>query len=147
VPFYAFSTSCEEKHNGTAETYGDDGFLDSLYDSCADGDPFSCDQLFGSSPIGSGYEAFAQTCGDTRDPSSTPCELAGSGEPFTYGDDPDFDALWDACSLGDADACDDLYFESPFGSAYEAFGDNCRLLAERGEDCALVADLLDGPVG
>jgi hypothetical protein len=147
VPFYAFSTTCDEKHNGTAQGYGDDGFLDSLYDSCADGDPFSCDQLFGSSPIGSEYESFARTCGDLREASNTPCELFESGEPFTYGDDPAFDSLWDACSIGDADACDDLYFESPFGSAYEAFGENCRLLAERGEDCALVAELLDGPVG
>ena len=147
VPFYAFSTSCDEKHNGTAQVYGDDGFLDSLYDSCAEGDSFSCDQLFGSSPIGSEYETFARTCGDIREADSTPCELFRTGEPFTYGDDSAFDALWDACSVGDADACDDLYFESPFGSAYEAFGENCGLLAERGEDCALVAELLDGPVG
>lgn len=147
VPFYAFSTSCDGKHNGTAQTYGDDGFLDSLYDSCSDGDPFSCDQLFGSSPIGSEYETFARTCGDIREASNTPCELFDTGEAFTYGDSPEFDAFWDACSVGDADACDDLYFESPFGSAYEAFGENCRLLAERGEDCALIAELLDGPVG
>lgn len=147
VPFYAFSTACDDKHNGTAQGYGDDGLLDSLYDSCAAGDPFSCDQLFGSSPIGSDYEAFARTCGDLREASNTPCELFDSGEPFTYGDDPAFDALWDTCSVGDVDACDDLYFESPFGSAYESFGENCRLLGERGEDCGIVAELLDGPVG
>lgn len=147
VPFRAFSTTCDDKHNGTAQAYGDDGFLDSLYDSCADGDAYSCDQLFGSSPIGSAYEAFARTCGDIREADDTPCELSETAEPFSYGDDPAFDALWDACSIGDAVACDDLYFESPFGSAYEAFGENCRLLTERGEDCALVAELLDGPVG
>ena len=44
-------------------------------------------------------------------------------------------------------SCDDLYFDSPFGSVYEAFGENCRLLSERGDDCAPVAELLDGPVG
>lgn len=147
VPFYAFATSCAAKHNGTAQTYGDDGYLDSLHDLCSDSDTYSCDQLFGSSPIGSAYEAHAVTCGGVRDPSSTPCELFDSGDPFAYGDDPELDAMWDACSLGDADACQELYFASPFGSVYEAFGDNCQLLVDRELDCAIVAELLDGPVG
>ena len=42
-----------------------------------------------------------------------------------YGDDPTLDAMWDACEAGDGAACDDLYFSSPFGSAYESFGDTC----------------------
>ena len=45
--------------------------------------------------------------------------------PQAYGDDPHLDALWDDCEAGDMVACDDLYFVSPRGSDYEAFGDNC----------------------
>lgn len=49
-----------------------------------------------------------------------------------YGDDAYLDALWDACANGDADACDRLYFESPFDSQYEVFGDTCGLRFESG---------------
>jgi len=42
-----------------------------------------------------------------------------------YGDDPTLDAMWDQCEAGDGAACDELYFSSPFGSAYESFGDTC----------------------
>ncbi|MDN4479976.1 DUF4190 domain-containing protein [Demequina muriae] len=43
----------------------------------------------------------------------------------TYGDDPFLDGLWDQCEAGDMAACDDLYYESPFGSEYEDFGWEC----------------------
>ncbi len=43
----------------------------------------------------------------------------------TYGDDPELDALWDACDAGDDDACDELFWSSPVGSAYESFGRDC----------------------
>lgn len=54
-------------------------------------------------------------------------EVPGTGgdQPSTYGDDPQLDALWDACEAGDGQACDDLYFQSPIGSEYERFGDTC----------------------
>ena len=42
-----------------------------------------------------------------------------------YGDDPVLDAYYDGCTNGDGQACDDLYFQSPFGSAYETYGDTC----------------------
>lgn len=45
--------------------------------------------------------------------------------PDTYGDDPTFDALWDACEAGDGQACDDLYWQTPVDSAYEEFGATC----------------------
>lgn len=41
-------------------------------------------------------------------------------EEGTYGSDPELDALQDDCLAGDAQACDDLYSESPEGSEYEA---------------------------
>lgn len=46
-------------------------------------------------------------------------------EPWTYGDDPTMDALWDQCEAGDAAACDELYQVSPLDSEYERFGDTC----------------------
>lgn len=42
-----------------------------------------------------------------------------------YGDDPHLDALWDSCAGGDMAACDDLYMDSPWGSEYEEFANNC----------------------
>ena len=39
--------------------------------------------------------------------------------------DPALDALFAACEGGDGAACDDLYFDSPFGSRYENFGNTC----------------------
>ena len=48
-----------------------------------------------------------------------------SSEADDYGDDPELDALWDACEGGDGEACDDLYFQSPIGSRYEEYGNTC----------------------
>ena len=42
-----------------------------------------------------------------------------------YGDDPELDALWDACEAGDDVACDDLFWQSPTGSEYESFALSC----------------------
>ena len=46
-------------------------------------------------------------------------------EAFEYGDDEALDFLFDECDEGDLTACDDLYYESPEGSDYEAFGSTC----------------------
>jgi len=54
----------------------------------------------------------------------------------TYGDDPELDKLWDACEGGEMQACDDLFFQSPFGSDYEAFGNSCGRRNEPGGLCA-----------
>jgi S1-C subfamily serine protease len=56
-------------------------------------------------------------------------------DPVTYGDDPFLDELWDACELGDFDACDELFTESPVGSDYEHFADTCGDRNEPGEWC------------
>ena len=55
--------------------------------------------------------------------------------PYTYGDDATLDALWDACEAGSGSACDDLYFDSMFGSEYEAFGFTCGNRMELNFDC------------
>lgn len=47
------------------------------------------------------------------------------GEPFTYGDDAELDALWDKCSSEGTAVCDELFNRSPEGSEYEAFADTC----------------------
>ncbi len=42
---------------------GDDPELDRLWDACAGGDGAACDELYFTSPIGSVYEEFGNTCG------------------------------------------------------------------------------------
>jgi hypothetical protein len=111
------------------DDYGDDPTLDALWESCNAGNPSACDDLFWQSPLGSAYEAFGHTCGGTA-PAGTDCGQAfgtpaGGTGIGDYGSDPTFDSLYDACAAGDGQACDDLYFSSPIGSEYEAFGDTC----------------------
>ena len=59
---------------------------------------------------------------DFRELASPRAEVDG---PYTYGDDADLDAMWDACEAGSGAGCDDLFFQSPFGSEYEAYGNTC----------------------
>ena len=47
-----------------ADTYGDDPELDALWDECAAGGDASCDDLYWSSPLGSEYESFGESCGE-----------------------------------------------------------------------------------
>ncbi len=42
-----------------------------------------------------------------------------------YGDNPELDALYDACGAGDGVACDDLYVRSEVGSEYERYARTC----------------------
>lgn len=119
--------------------FGDDPALDALWTSCAGGDMVACDQLFFTSPIGSSYETFGDTCGNTSPSTSGGCtagfatdgdDAGGTGDSAAssgndYGDHDGFDALWDACGAGSHDACDDLWGMSPIGSGYETFGDTC----------------------
>jgi hypothetical protein len=129
-----------ERTEGTS--YGDDPDFDSYYDNCEGGDMPQCDLLFLTSPIGSEYEEFGGTCGGifTVDDAPFSCAADGGGDggdggddPFTYGDDPELDALWDACDGGDPDACDQLFSDSPGGSEYEDFGFSCGGRVPEGE--------------
>jgi len=116
----------DEIPTGDIDDYGDDPYLDGLWDDCAAGDMAACDALYLESPIDSRYEEFGYTCGDLTDGSMWCVDVgSGVGQPFGYGDDPYFDGLWDDCEAGDMQACDDLYSESPVGSDYEWFGDTC----------------------
>lgn len=122
--------------------------LDGLQDDCASGDLAACDELYYDAPIGSELEDFGNTCGELSDDNYYgDCDEAydpdGDGqegtaepeEPETYGDDPQLDALWDSCAEGDMEACDDLYYDSPFGSDYENFGDTCGNREDGGSFC------------
>ncbi|HLS72639.1 MAG TPA: hypothetical protein VK046_02640 [Actinomycetaceae bacterium] len=55
-------------------SYGDDPELDRLYDACAAGDGWSCDELYWQSPINSEYEEFGDTCGFRFPPQEVYCE-------------------------------------------------------------------------
>jgi len=52
-----------------------------------------------------------------------------------YGSDAALDRLYDQCADGDMAACDELYFESPWGSEYEEFGNTCGGTQAAGEYC------------
>lgn len=54
-------------------------------------------------------------------------ESAGptEGQPDSYGDDPELDALWDQCSEEGTAICDELFNAAPEASEYEAFADSC----------------------
>ena len=46
-------------------------------------------------------------------------------QPCEPGDDPELDGLWTACENGDGTACDRLYYDAPFDTRYEQFGNTC----------------------
>jgi len=114
-------------------TYGDDPALDALWESClngsASGNREACSDLFYEAPIDSEYEAFGE-CLDQIwgewDTTLGECKAA----PITYGDSPVLDALWESCLNGSAsgnrEACDELFWESPYDSDYETLGDCLR---------------------
>lgn len=56
--------------------------------------------------------------GQTVDCSTVP-------KPCDHGDDPQLDELWDRCAAGEPTACDRLYYDSPFDTRYEQFGNTC----------------------
>lgn len=63
----------------------------------------------------------------TEAPTPTTLDLAATEPtaPGDLGEDDELDALAEECFDGDVAACDQLFFESPAGSDYEAYGDSC----------------------
>lgn len=125
-----------------AQAYGDDPALDAQWDACAAGDMAACDSLYLDSPAGSEYESFGETCGGTTDgaflcDSATESGASTTSGAAAYGDDPELDALWDACEAGDGAACSELFWSSDADTAYEDFGYTCgNRVAEGSADCA-----------
>jgi hypothetical protein len=121
---------------GDAMFYGDDVYLDNLWDACADGDGLACDDLYIESPFDSEYESFGDTCGYMLMDRSSSCADVNLSGPFNYGDDADLDILWESCSSWDFAACDELWLVSPVDSIYEEFGATCAWYFEDGlHDC------------
>ena len=60
------------------------------------------------------------------------------------GNDPVLDGYWQECGLGDAKACDNLFYSAPHGSDYEQFAFSCG--GRRNMDCSLLLGV-DQPDG
>jgi hypothetical protein len=140
-----FGRTCGERTDGSrwcvdeggsseVNGYGDDPYLDGLWDDCAMGDMTACDALYQESPAGSEYEQFGDTCGGTT-AGGTWCVENDPGTAGSVCGDPALDDLYDACAAGDMQACDDLYRQSPVGSEYESFGDTCGNRTSGGTWC------------
>lgn len=65
------------------------------------------------------------TAADTTDTTAASGDVPPAEEPGDLGDDPELDALAQDCFDGDFGACDQLFFDSPVDSDYEAYGDSC----------------------
>jgi hypothetical protein len=63
-------SSSQGDTGGEPNAYGDDPYLDGLWDACAGGDMQACDDLFMESPFDSEYETFGDTCGGRTDGST-----------------------------------------------------------------------------
>lgn len=111
--------------------YGSDPVLDDLYDKCNSGDNDACDDLYLSSPAGSEYEDFGNTCGGRGLPAGQAVCDSGAELPTastgggTYGSDPALDILYDCCEAGNMLSCDELFFKAPLDSEYEEVGLTC----------------------
>jgi hypothetical protein len=133
---------------------GGDPVLDSLAQSCFDGDLVACDHLFLQSPVDSPYEEYGDTCGGRQAAGTgrfcglAPAE-APSGAPIPpegLGSDPSLDALAQSCYVGDMDSCDELYGSADSGSAYQIYGDTCggRQPENTGSYCTALVDPVPG---
>ncbi|MFV0308204.1 MAG: hypothetical protein ACK5OX_10730 [Desertimonas sp.] len=70
---------------------------------------------------------------------ATPPGTGAPTPPDGLGDNPTFDALAQACFGGDLGSCDDLYWRTDVGSAYEEYGATCggRVAERISGDCAV----------
>jgi hypothetical protein len=100
------TTDTTQGSDGGDGTYGSDPELDALYDACEDGDYAACDELYNSSPSGSEYEEFADTCGDRNEPAGYCVDI--------YEDGGDSGGLTDGVELPDdySDILADTYEQS-----------------------------------
>ncbi len=145
--YWNFAFTCGERLDGGGDCltrvdlpseYGDSPHLDELFDACNGGDLAACDELAQAAPLATPYWEFGDSCGGRQPRGGGGCtEIAADGQPFTYGDDPWLDELWDGCNGEDFGACQMLYEEAPVGSEYEWFGGSCGGRLDSAEGCSL----------
>ena len=73
-----------------------------------------------------------------------PPAKARPSEPFQYGDDPTFDALWEDCQDADYEACEELYWDSPLDSQYESDALSMMNIMDEGMTPEELNDLISG---
>jgi hypothetical protein len=95
-----------------------------------------CAEETGDVGSGFGFES-GEMPSDFREMARPRSEVDG---PYTYGDDAELDGLWDDCEAGSGTACDSLFFRSPIGSEYEAFGNTCGNRMELEFDCTSLGE-------
>jgi hypothetical protein len=100
-----------------------------LAQACFDGDMAACDELFGTTPVGSVDEAYGDTCGGRIDDGQgfeLECAELITGPVPVPGDiAPEFAGLAQGCFGGDMVACDDLFRQTPSDTVDEAYGALC----------------------
>ena len=82
-----------------------------------------------------GDESTTTTEADVTDTTAASGDVPEAQEPGDLGDDAELDALAQECFEGDFGACDQLFFDSPIDSDYEAYGDSCGGRNEPGGLC------------
>ncbi len=75
---------------------------------------------------------------DVTDTTAASGAVPPAEDPGDLGDDAELDALAQDCFDGDFSACDQLFFESPVDSDYEAYGDSCGGRNEPGGLCVTI---------
>lgn len=108
------------------QSYGDDEYLDALYDECADGSDEACDLLFVDSVEGSEYRALAQDCA-RRGNGIDWCTDGMEANEFGAMSAPAalVSRLFDECDTGNMTSCDLLDVSAELGSPEGAFGSTC----------------------
>lgn len=79
--------------------------------------------------------ATTTTEADVTDTTAAAGDVPEAADPGDLGDDAALDALAQDCFDGDFGACDQLFFDSPVDSDYEAYGDSCGGRNEPGGLC------------
>lgn len=78
-----------------------------------------------SAPAPTASPTFLATIPDVPDLGDAVIDCDAVDGPCEPGDDETLDLLWGACADGDPGACDRLYYDAPFDSRYEQFGNTC----------------------